>query len=91
MHPHEHGAPGSAGQGRLHPRGHRHGEPFEGGGHGGGDEPEWRLRHSRAGLCGRKRLHQGRENHPELHLRGQQDGVAEGLNARQPIAGVQRV
>ena len=71
VHPHQHGAPGSAGQGRLHPRGHRYGEPASGGGHGGGDEPKRRPRHSRAGLCGGERLHQGREDHPELHRRGQ--------------------
>ena len=28
-------------------------------------------------LRGGERLHQGREDHPELHRRGQQDGVAE--------------
>ena len=83
MHPHQHRAAGSAGQGRLHPRGHRYGEPPAGGGHGSDHEPERRPRHSRAGLCGGECLQQGREDHPELHRRGQQDGVAEGLSNRE--------
>src|SRR5699024_5891984 len=59
-------------------------EPLAGGGHGGGDEPKRRPRHSRAGLRGGERLHQGRKDHPELHRRGQQDGVAEVLNHTAP-------
>ena len=42
VHPHQHRAPGGAGQGLLHPRRHRCAEPPPGRGHGGGDEPEWR-------------------------------------------------
>ena len=45
--------------------------PASGSGHGGGDEPKRRPRHSRAGLCGGECLHQGREDHPELHRCGQ--------------------
>ena len=49
----------------------------DGGGDGGGHAPKWRLRPPGAGLRGGERLHESGEDHPELHRRSQQDGLAE--------------
>ena len=79
VHPHIDRAARGPGQGLLHPGGHRREVPPPGGRHGGLHERRRRPRHARSQLRGRKRLHQGREDHPILHRRGEQDGLAEVL------------
>ena len=45
----------------------------------GRDVSEWQQWYVCIRLCGGKCFHEGREDHPELYRRGQQDGVAEEL------------
>ena len=72
VHSYQYRAVESIGQGRLHLRRHRYGEPFAGGGHHRNDhESERRPRHPCIGLRGGERLHQGGKDHPELHRCGQ--------------------
>ena len=85
--PHLHRAARGAGQGLLRSCGHRYGFAASGGENGGGDEPERRFWHTRAGLCGGERLHEGGQDHPELYGRGQPHGLAQGLSARKPRRG----
>ena len=77
LHPHEHGTAGGAGQGMLHPLRDRYEGTAPGGGHGdgNGEERKERRRNTCAGLYGHQCVGQGRENHPELYRRGQQDGM----------------
>ena len=78
LHPHLHRAAGSPGQGLLCAGRHRRGRRGAGGGHRRGHAPKRRRRHPGA-LLHRGCLQQGGQDHPELHRRGQQDGVAQGL------------
>ncbi len=83
VHPHLHRAPRGAGQGLLHARRHHRAGPAAGGPHRrrarrGGVA----SRGPRARLRRRDRVHQGGQDHPELHRRRGQDGVEEGWEVR---------
>ena len=75
MHQDEHGAARGAGQGLLHPGGHRREVSSSGRGHGCGDEPERGLGHTGSGLHGWECVGEGREDYPELYRGGEQNGL----------------